>query len=117
MAPFIYEGSLLWDRTIIQDLGNFSVIRSPAKCAARIGQVFSDTRTAVPIKPEIIRHEPDVAFNDRVFSDGVGTMSYSVMRKIWDKLPKARLVKPTLFQIRFQGMLFRGSSISPLTIE
>jgi len=117
MAPFIYEGSLLWDRTIIQDLGNFSVIRSPAKCAARIGQVFSDTRTAVPIKPEIIRHEPDVAFNGRVFSDGVGTMSYSVMRKIWDKLPKARLVKPTLFQIRFQGMLFRGSSISPLTIE
>ncbi|KAE9382198.1 RdRP-domain-containing protein [Stipitochalara longipes BDJ] len=103
MAPFVYEGSLLWDRMIIQDLGNFSMIRCPAKCAARIGQVFSDTRTAVPINTEIIQPGSDVTFESRVFSDGVGTMSYSVMYKIWDRLPKARLVKPTLFQIRFQG--------------
>ncbi|KAN0121734.1 RdRP domain containing protein [Hyaloscypha variabilis] len=103
MAPFVYEGSLLWYRMIIQDLGDFSMIRSPAKCAARIGQVFSDTRTAVPIDTNIIHREPDVTFGNRVFSDGVGTMSYSVMYKIWDRLPKAQLVKPTLFQIRFQG--------------
>jgi hypothetical protein len=108
MAPFIYDGSVLWDRIIIQDLGDFSMIRSSAKCAARIGQAFSDTRTAVPIDTEIIRREPDVTFNSRVFSDGVGTMSYSVMYTIWNRLPKARLVKPTLFQIRFQGMNFRG---------
>jgi hypothetical protein len=102
-----YDGSLLWDRMIIQDLGNFSMIRPSAKCAARIGQAFSDTRTAVPIDTEITRREPDVTFNSRVFSDGVGIMSYLVMYTIWDKLPKARLVKPTLFQIRFQGMNFR----------
>jgi hypothetical protein len=111
MAPFIYKGSLLWDRMIIKDLGNFSMIRSPAKCAARIGQAFSDTRTAVPIKTQIVQNQPDVTLNGRVFSDGVGTMSYSVMYKIWDRLPKARLVKPTLFQIRFQGMLFYELSI------
>jgi len=107
MAPFVYEGSLLWYRMIIQDLGDFSMIRSPAKCAARIGQVFSDTRTAVPIDTNIIHREPDVTFGNRVFSDGVGTMSYSVMYKIWDRLPKAQLVKPTLFQIRFQGIFIR----------
>ena len=73
--------------------------------------MFSDTRIAVPINTEIIRHERDVKFEDRVFSDGVGTMSYSVMYKIWDKLPKARLVKPTLFQIRFQGILPRLSDV------
>jgi len=111
MAPFIHNESVLWARMIIQDLGNFSVIRSPAKCAARIGQVFSDTRIAVPINTEIIRHERDVTFEGRVFSDGVGTMSYSVMYKIWEKLPKARLVKPTLFQIRFQGILPRLSGV------
>ena len=111
MAPFIHPGSLLWDRMIIQDLGNFSMIRSPAKCAARIGQVFSDTRTAIPINTEVIRHEGDVTFDGRVFSDGVGTMSYSIMYKIWDRLPRARLVKPTLFQIRFQGRLPDGSYI------
>ena len=111
MAPFIHNESVLWARMIIQDLGNFSMIRSPAKCAARIGQVFSDTRIAVPINTEIIRHERDVTFEGRVFSDGVGTMSYSVMYKIWEKLPKARLVKPTLFQIRFQGILPRLSGV------
>jgi hypothetical protein len=104
MAPFVYEGSLMYDRLIIQDLGNFSVIRSPAKCAARIGQVFSDTRTAVRINTDVVQNAADVKRGDRVFSDGVGTMSSSIMYTIWDSLPKARVVKPTLFQIRFQGM-------------
>lgn len=103
MAPFIYKGGLLWDRLIVRELGNFDQIRSPAKCAARIGQAFSDTRTAVTIDPSIVKSVPDVQVNDRVFSDGVGTMSHSVMRMIWDRLPKAQLAKPTVFQIRYQG--------------
>lgn len=103
MAPFFYGGEFLWDRMIIKDLGNFSDIRCPAKCAARIGQAFSDTRTAVAIKPEIVQNGKDVERNRRVFSDGVGTMSYSVMHRIRESLPRARLVKPTLFQIRYRG--------------
>lgn len=94
MTPFICDGSLLWDRMIIQDLANFSKIRSPAMCAARIGQAFPDTRTAVPIDTEIIRREPDVTFNSRVFSDGVGTMFYSVMHKIWDRFPRLVCLSP-----------------------
>ncbi|KAH8745393.1 hypothetical protein BGZ57DRAFT_918594 [Hyaloscypha finlandica] len=54
MTPFICDRSLLWDRMIIQDLDNISKIRSPAKCAARIGQAFPYTRTAAPIDTEII---------------------------------------------------------------
>ena len=104
MAPFIFEGSLMYDRMIIQDLGNFSAIRSPAKCAARIGQVFSDTRTAVRIDTSVVKQVRDVQFNGRVFSDGVGTMSYTMMETIWNRLSKARLAKPTLFQIRFKGI-------------
>ena len=103
IAPFIFEGSLMYDRMIIQDLGNFTVIRSPAKCAARIGQAFSDTRTAIPIDPNIVSIMRDVEIDGRVFSDGVGTMSSSVMEKIWDRLSRKALSKPTCFQIRYCG--------------
>jgi hypothetical protein len=74
-APFIHEGELMSSTNIIRDLGDFSSITSPAKCAARIGQTFSDTPTSVPIDPSIVRVEDDVERNGRVFSDGVGTMS------------------------------------------
>ncbi|KAL2060352.1 hypothetical protein VTL71DRAFT_9747 [Oculimacula yallundae] len=103
MAPFVFEGSLLYDRIIIQELGNFTAIQSPAKCAARIGQVFSDTRTAVAIDQASVVHVPDVERNGRTFSDGVGTMSVKMMERIWDALPKAKRIKPNLFQIRYQG--------------
>lgn len=88
---------------LIADLGDFSLIQSPAKCAARIGQAFSDTPTAVPLRTEVqtIR---DVELNNKVFSDGVGTMSPGVMAQIWAKLPNKGLM-PTCFQIRYKGML------------
>lgn len=110
VAPFIFKEIALWDRIIVQDLGDFASIRSPAKCAARIGQVFSDTRTAVSVDQSIVKSIPDVEANGRVFSDGVGTMSTSVMLKIWGSLPAKQLVKPTLFQIRYQGAEFLNSN-------
>ncbi|KAF4629048.1 hypothetical protein G7Y89_g9100 [Cudoniella acicularis] len=102
-APFLHEGTLLWGRLIVEDLGNFADIRSPAKCAARIGQAFTDTRTAVPIPLHFIAALPEVERNGRVFSDGVGTMSPSVMEMICDRLPKKSAPRPTCLQIRFQG--------------
>jgi RNA dependent RNA polymerase len=103
MAPFVYEDSLLYDRQLIQQLGDFTQIRCPAKCAARIGQAFSDTPTAVTFPPGIFNDMDDIERNDRVFSDGVGTMSMSVMRKIWKAVPSMRDLKPTCFQIRYRG--------------
>jgi hypothetical protein len=91
------------DRMIIRELGEFSSIRSPAKCAARIGQTFSDTPITVKIDPNVVWHISDVERNGRVFSDGVGTMSSSLMYKIWDILSKASFAKPTCFQIRYAG--------------
>ncbi len=111
MAPFFHEGSLLFDRNIIKKLGEFETIRSPAKCAARIGQAFSDTRTAVSIDGKSMKIIPDVDYNDRVFSDGVGTISFALLNKMWDSLAKARQTKPKLFQIRYQGN-FRTRFIS-----
>lgn len=104
MAPFVFGSEILDSRAVISELGDFSKIYSPAKCAARIGQVFSDTPTTVKIDPRIVNIVDDVERNDRVFSDGVGTMSQSVMERIWAKLSNSRGVKPTCFQIRYAGM-------------
>lgn len=105
MAPFTHNQELLHARMVIKGLGDFSAIRSPAKCAARIGQAFSQTFSSVSLPPEAIKTIPDVERNDRVFSDGVGTCSESVMRKIRRGYAQSRDLQPTVFQIRFAGKL------------
>ena len=103
MAPFVHNGSLMLDRMLISELGDFTVIRSPAKCAARIGQTFSDTPTAVSIDPKVVTIVEDVKAGARVFSDGVGTMSESVWRQITNGLSRKGRSPPTCFQIRYAG--------------
>ena len=103
MAPFVLDGTLTYAQLVIKNLGDFSSIRSPAKCAARIGQAFSQTLSSVTIPPEAFGQMPDIERNGRTFSDGVGTCSMEVLQKIWEKYNQARPLKPTAFQIRFQG--------------
>lgn len=103
MAPFIHNGELLNARAVIAGLGDFSSIRSPAKCAARIGQAFSSTDGAVKIPSDCVRVIPDVERNTRVFSDGVGTISTKILAMIWKDYTPSRGSKPTLFQVRYAG--------------
>jgi hypothetical protein len=103
MAPFVHDGGLLFDRELIKGLGDFSEIRCPAKCAARIGQAFSETPTAVTLGAGVVYKMEDVTRNGRVFSDGVGTISREVLKQVWAALPSAKRTKPTLFQIRYSG--------------
>jgi len=88
---------------IIKKLGNFDEIRVPAKCAARIGQAFSDTLTSIDISPEIVEELADVQRGDRVFSDGVGTLSHALLHKIGKEYAVRAKLKPTVFQIRVAG--------------
>ncbi|KKZ61292.1 hypothetical protein EMCG_04100 [[Emmonsia] crescens] len=103
VAPFYKDGFLYNATTIIQKLGYFGHIYSPAKQAARIGQTFSDTLTSIPVTSDMVSIEDDVKRNGRVFSDGVGTISASVMHMIWKDYSLRTMVKPTVFQIRFAG--------------
>jgi hypothetical protein len=98
----MHNETLLLDRMIISKLGDFSQIRCPAKCAARIGQAFSETPVAITLATGVIEIMPDVERNGRVFC---GTISESIMRKLWGALPEGRKGDPTCFQIRFQGKL------------
>lgn len=104
LAPFVDQNMQRQDYdTILRTLGDFSEIRIAAKCAARIGQAFSETPYAVDlIKTNIMnRSIPDVKSVDgtRVFSDGVGTISSDAMEEVWDALPM-RSAAPTCLQIR-----------------
>jgi hypothetical protein len=116
VAPFILDYEYFSARVIIRELGDFAPIRSPAKCAARIGQAFTDTSIAVKIPSECVRIIPDIerderVFGDgvctRVFSDGVGIMSSSLMERIWTHLSKKNHVMPVCLQIRYKGMNLR----------
>ena len=104
MAPFVIDNQLLYARGVIARLGDFSTIQWPARCAARIGQAFSQTFSSVTLPLEAIRKMPDIKRNGRVFSDGVGTCSPSVLAVIHQAYGQSRLLKPALLQIRFQGM-------------
>ncbi len=106
MAPFVHEGSLLFDRKLIQGLGDFSEIRCPAKCAARIGQAFSETPIAISVEAGVAQVIPDIERNGRVFSDGVGTISRPLLEKLWAALPLERRGKARAFQIRYSGKWF-----------
>ena len=120
MSPFTNEdGETLNARNIIPTLGDFSQIQSPAKCAARIGQAFSDTLTSIQISPQYVEKIPDIERHGRTFSDGVGTLSQSLMHKIWNQYAHRAAVKPTVFQIRFAGkqalcLLYFGDTLLPL---
>ena len=103
MAPFIDKGRLFLASEVIQGLGDFSEFRSPAKCAARIGQAFSDTVSSVSISPESVKVVDDVVRNGSTFSDGVGTISPAILQMIWDKHGSSRSPTSTLFQIRYAG--------------
>lgn len=43
MAPIPTRGTLFYASLVLKELGNFEMIRTPAKCAARIGQNFTVT--------------------------------------------------------------------------
>jgi hypothetical protein len=103
MAPFVVDGLLRYADHVLQELGDFRLIRTPAKCAARIGQNFTDTNTSVKVRPYQVHWLADVERNGRTFSDGVGVISRDLLQKVWRVYGTKRLLKPTILQIRFQG--------------
>jgi hypothetical protein len=106
MAPFQQGERWIRAKDVIQDLGDFTNIWCSAKCAARIGQAFSDTIFAVPVPDTtfVLENKSDVKRNGRVFSDGCGTMSLELFQKMWRALPPQRRSKrPTVLQIRYRG--------------
>jgi hypothetical protein len=103
MAPFELSGRILSAPELIKNLGDFGHIRIPAKCAARIGQAFSDTTGTVEVEADIQIRLRDVERNGRCFSDGCGTISFGLLQKVWRVYGSRRTLKPVILQINFAG--------------
>ncbi|KAJ9497555.1 hypothetical protein H2202_006979 [Exophiala xenobiotica] len=101
MRPFIQHGTVLFASNLISKLGDFSEIRCPAKCAARIGQAFSETTSAVRVDPSAVQVHADVKVGRYVFTDGCGTISKSMWRRLKGNVPAKN--QPTSYQIRYKG--------------
>lgn len=114
MRPFIQDGTLLFAKDLISRLGDFSEIRCPAKCAARIGQAFSETTSALRVEPSVVQVCADVKVGRYVFTDGCGTISKSMWRRLRGNVPPKD--QPTSYQIRYKGeqMLQQGISLTVL---
>lgn len=103
MAPFVFGDELLDSAKIISNLGDFAEITCPGRCAARIGQAFSDTISSidVPLRAEV--EIPEIERDGRKFSDGVGTISQEMLERIWAMSERKYKLRPTVLQIRFAG--------------
>lgn len=103
MAPIPTENGPFYAALVLKAFGNFEMIRTPAKCAARIGQNFTDTNDTIDLLPSSVGDLPVVTRNGYDFSDGVGTISKDLLTKVWRVYGTKRLLSPTALQIRFQG--------------
>lgn len=71
----------------------------------------------IDLRKENVGTMPPVERNGYDFSDGVGTISPGLLRKVWKRYGRQRLIKPTALQIRFQGSKGMVSLDSRLTGE
>ncbi|KAK8108246.1 RNA-dependent RNA polymerase [Apiospora kogelbergensis] len=109
MAPFFFESTLQTYFTVISHLGRFENIYSPARCAARIGQAFSETPFALDLTANGVSDHMisditrvDSKGNEHMFTDGVGTISQEVVDLLQQTMPQRKSF-PTCFQIRWGG--------------
>jgi RNA-dependent RNA polymerase len=111
------NGDNITAATIIERLGKFhgldydkQLIYCPARYGARISQAFTTTDSSISVSAEEILVVEDITNGRYCFTDGVGTISESLARKIWKALQKrgsrsARraTMYPRAFQIRLVG--------------
>ncbi|KAF8484343.1 RdRP-domain-containing protein [Gautieria morchelliformis] len=106
VSPFQHpEKGLVTAQTIREEVGIFDDIRRcPALYAARVSQAFSGTEDSVWLCSDEWDEMDDVKHHGRTFTDGVGTISSELAKKIWQslKIPSAPF-EPAAFQIRFGG--------------
>ena len=110
-------GDKITAATIIERLGKFhgldydkQLIYCPARYGARISQAFTTTDSSISVPAEEILVVEDITKGQYCFTDGVGTISKSLARKIWKALQKRgsrstrrAITYPRAFQIRLVG--------------
>ena len=68
--------------TLLKQIGNFQNVNSLPKLAARVGQTLTSTYSTIKIKEESYYVIDDRVYNNKIFTDGVGRISFSLAFKI-----------------------------------
>ena len=88
--------------TIRLGLGKFNNIRCAPRLAARIGQTFTTTSHSLDITPDVrVKEIEDIVRGGYTFSDGIGTVSQTMIERAWDAT--ATNNKPVVYQVRIGG--------------
>ncbi|KAI9462500.1 RdRP-domain-containing protein [Lactarius psammicola] len=111
------KGDKITAATIIERLGKFDdleydtqLIYCPARYGARISQAFTTTDSSISVPAEEMIVTRDITRGPYCFTDGVGSISKSLARKIWKALQKRgsrstrrAITYPRAFQVRVVG--------------
>lgn len=103
---FMFGASKDEIRKKVEDLGDFSKIKTVAKKAKRIGLLFSTTEMGVKLQPDRCEDIPDIQSKDYNFTDGCGLISVLLARQLDKKIPlsfRNLPYMPSVYQIRYRG--------------
>ena len=90
----------------VEQMGDFSKIKTVAKKAKRIGLLFSSAVMGVPLPPERCEDIPDVQSADYIFTDGCGLIAPQLAKQLVKQVNityRNKKYMPSVFQIRYRG--------------
>lgn len=90
----------------VEDLGDFSKIKSVAKKAKRIGLLFSSTKMGFELTPDRCEDIPDIQNKDYNFTDGCGLVSPFLVQQAARAAQigfRNQKYLPSVIQIRYRG--------------
>ena len=103
---FLCQGSKAQISIAVEQLGDFSKLKSVAKKAKRIGLLFSAAQMATKLRPDRCQDIPDITKGDYNFTDGCGLISTHLAKLLVQRAHiryRNRRYTPSVFQIRYRG--------------
>ncbi|ODQ55036.1 RdRP-domain-containing protein [Saitoella complicata NRRL Y-17804] len=101
--PFALNDRWIDGDLVRSEIGELETITNAPRYAARMGQAFTSTILSLPIQRYEITVIPDVERCGRVFTDGVGKISWELVKELHAIAHKQMNPSPSLFQIRMAG--------------
>ena len=103
---FLIADSKLNVQQMIENLGDFTKMKTVAKKSKRIGLLFSSAPVAMNLDPARCQDIPDIEKDGYIFTDGCGIISAHFAHELARKSKitfRNRRYTPSVFQIRYRG--------------
>ncbi|RDW87959.1 hypothetical protein BP5796_03653 [Coleophoma crateriformis] len=109
---FLFAASKSTIGTKVEEMGDFSQLRSVGKKAKRIGLLFATAEIATMLDPERVEDIDDVQRGNYIYTDGCGFISTSLAKQLAKKrhiVYRNIQYLPSVYQIRYRG--YKGVSM------